>query len=121
MSVQIAEDLDSVVEASTLLHLPLEEVDLRMDNCVWLGPAAVQVQPYYRRPSVPNGYSIWVDDWDELNHIALQELLILVALSCHRVCQLLYDFLHNKGGRRLSCMHSSRYVDDAALPSSVCT
>lgn len=46
VSVQIAEDLYAIVEASTLLHLALEEVDLRMDNRIWLGPATVQVQTY---------------------------------------------------------------------------
>lgn len=46
VSVQIAEDLYAIVEASTFLHLTLEKVDLRMDNRIWLGPATVQVHTY---------------------------------------------------------------------------
>lgn len=79
MPMQVTEDLYAIREFARLLHLTLEEINLRMYNRVRLCPPSIQIQPYNRCAGIPNDHTVRVEHGYQFYDVILQEGFVFIV------------------------------------------
>ena len=77
-------------------------VNCRMSDWIWLGVDSVEVETLSVVPPVPSRYTIWVQQWDELEDEVLEEQIGLDAELREKV----EDALQEEGGACLTAVDS---------------
>ena len=77
-------------------------VNCRMSDWIWLGVDSVEVETLSVVPPVPSRYTIWVQQWDELEDEVLEEQIGLDAELREKI----EDALQEEGGACLTAVDS---------------